>query len=422
MEDYPTRNGDQRVHTNYIMAGGELQAMFISGAESEDGNGLFFTYTDYLGSILTVTDVDGNIIADQNFDAWGRMREHEDWTNYDSDDFPTTPRWLIRGYTGHEHLNEFDLINMNGRVYDPTNGRMLSVDNHIQAPYNTQSYNRYSYALNNPLKYTDPDGEFFVIDSWIVGFIHGFFSAGSGRWETGMKEANHRAGIDLKIWGGLFATDPNKYFWGETWEIISRFTWQLPQTIGGWSTTQWANTIEGNVNWVQYKYGATVVQSKGNWGGITQGSYIMGDESIEADANNPLFQHEYGHYIQSQKMGFAYYSRVGIPSALSSGNHNLHPVEQDSNRRAFLYFNKHVEGFQDDSEHSSPSARDNWGWDFWRNPFADGVGTPALYKGRPINYVNYQNSVHVTSLDKIRVRAKWYNYVFPFVSGFYNTY
>ena len=47
---------------------------------------------------------------------------------------------------------------MNGRVYDPSIGRFLSADPHIQAPYNTQSYNRYSYVLNNPLKYTDPSG------------------------------------------------------------------------------------------------------------------------------------------------------------------------------------------------------------------------------------------------------------------------
>jgi hypothetical protein len=49
-------------------------------------------------------------------------------------------------------------IHMNGRVYDPQIGRFLSADPHIQDPYNTQSYNRYSYVMNNPLKYTDPSG------------------------------------------------------------------------------------------------------------------------------------------------------------------------------------------------------------------------------------------------------------------------
>lgn len=50
---------------------------------------------------------------------------------------------------------------MNGRIYDPTLGRFLQADPHIQAPNNTQSYNRYSYVLNNPMSYTDPSGYFF---------------------------------------------------------------------------------------------------------------------------------------------------------------------------------------------------------------------------------------------------------------------
>ena len=51
---------------------------------------------------------------------------------------------------------------MNGRVYDPQIGRFLSTDPYIQSPYNTQSYNRYSYTINNPLEYTHPDGNFFL--------------------------------------------------------------------------------------------------------------------------------------------------------------------------------------------------------------------------------------------------------------------
>jgi hypothetical protein len=50
---------------------------------------------------------------------------------------------------------------MNGRIYDPTLGRFLQADPFIQAPKNSQSYNRYSYVLNNPLSYTDPSGYFF---------------------------------------------------------------------------------------------------------------------------------------------------------------------------------------------------------------------------------------------------------------------
>ncbi len=76
-----------------------------------------------------------------------------------------TTNITLRGYTFHEHLPHFSLVNMNGRLYDNVLCRMLSPDNFIQAPNNTQSFNRYSYCWNNPLKYTDPSGE---IITWNV--------------------------------------------------------------------------------------------------------------------------------------------------------------------------------------------------------------------------------------------------------------
>ena len=74
-----------------------------------------------------------------------------------------------RGYTGHEHLDELGFVHMNGRIYDPLLGRFLSPDPHIQAEELLQNYNRYSYVLNNPLRYTDPSGEFWQIPVFIIG-------------------------------------------------------------------------------------------------------------------------------------------------------------------------------------------------------------------------------------------------------------
>jgi len=325
-------------------------------------------------------------IFTQSFDSWGRKRNPVNWSYTNIPDFP-----FDRGYTGHEHLKWFGLINMNGRMYDAALCRFLSPDPYVQMPDYTQNFNRYSYCVNNPLKYTDPTGEFFVIDSWIIGLFSG-----------GWKEANKRAGNDIKIWGGLFASDPNKSFGGRVWETISRFTWQLPQTLGGFITSHSYNTfgLQGGVESVDYKYGATVLRTRNDgWGGVTQGSFIVGDNSIEADENNALFQHEYGHYIQSQSMGWAYYPRVGIQSIRSKGDHDFHAVEQDANRRAFLYFNKNIEGFQDDA-----SLRDDKGWDFWSNPLnINGTNTR-------LQYVDYSDPNQVNSLDVLRVRAKWYDH------------
>ena len=63
------------------------------------------------------------------------------------------------GYCGHEHLPEFNLLNMNARLYDPWTARFLSPDPYVQLPDFTQSFNRYSYCLNNPLKLVDITGE-----------------------------------------------------------------------------------------------------------------------------------------------------------------------------------------------------------------------------------------------------------------------
>ncbi len=152
--DYEKTISGNQVTEIYYLDGGALYVV-INGVGT-----VYFTYTDHLGSIIKVTDQNGVIVAEQNFDAWGNKRNTDNW-NYSN--IPSVEEWLYRGFTGHEHLPEFGLINMNGRMYDPNLGRMLSPDNYVQAPDYSQSYNRYSYCWNNPLKFTDPDGNYAIL-------------------------------------------------------------------------------------------------------------------------------------------------------------------------------------------------------------------------------------------------------------------
>lgn len=153
---------------HYISGGNGLVAILVKEGAVKT---IYTVYTDYLGNILKITDKDGNTVAEQSFDAWGRYRDPNNWnTLLGPNTAPSLPDWLYRGYTGHEHLPQFALVNMNGRMYDPVLGRMLSPDNYVPMPYSTQGYNRYGYANNNPLTYVDPDGQFLHI---LVGALIG---------------------------------------------------------------------------------------------------------------------------------------------------------------------------------------------------------------------------------------------------------
>ena len=129
---------------------------------------MYYPYTDHLGSIVALTDGTGAVVHRQAFDAWGRRRDVVTWKTDDRAVPPLKFRWLW-GYTGHEQLDSFGLVNMNARLYDPKLGRMLSVDNYVSDAGSPLAYNRYSYANCNPISYVDPDGNHPVLIAMAIG-------------------------------------------------------------------------------------------------------------------------------------------------------------------------------------------------------------------------------------------------------------
>ncbi|ALU44689.1 RHS repeat-associated core domain-containing protein [Pseudoalteromonas rubra] len=125
---------------------------------------------DHLGSTLAISEVNeaktsAKITQAFRYDPFGQQHVLE------VSQFSVFTGYMRHGFTGHEMLNGLNIIHMNGRIYDPTLGRFLQADPHIQAPGNSQSYNRYSYVLNNPLSYTDPSGYFFSALKKVTKFV-----------------------------------------------------------------------------------------------------------------------------------------------------------------------------------------------------------------------------------------------------------
>lgn len=150
-----TQNGNTRWNT---FISGPL-GVFAVVTTSNNTEELRYIYKDHLGSWTTITNDQGVILQEMSFDAWGNLRSPNTWSG------PYSGLILYdQGFTGHEHLSGFNLINMNGRMYDPVMSSFFSVDNYVQNPENSQCFNRYGYCLNNPLRYVDPSGELF----WLI--------------------------------------------------------------------------------------------------------------------------------------------------------------------------------------------------------------------------------------------------------------
>ncbi len=129
----------------------------VSGATTET---LQAMHLDYQGSIDAISN--STNLTLMAFEPFGARRSTDLLSNITTtqltDLLGKQDKNTADGYTGHKMLDRTGFIHMNGRAYDPVLGRFLSPDPLVQAPGNSQSWNRYSYVFNNPMKYTDPSG------------------------------------------------------------------------------------------------------------------------------------------------------------------------------------------------------------------------------------------------------------------------
>jgi RHS repeat-associated protein len=146
-------NSSGTFYRHYI-PGGNSTIMYIPAATNP---GFDYFTGDHLASTSTITDGNGNLLLAESFSPWGARRDPNNWTlRQSTSDSALLATTMRHGFTGHEHLDNLAMIDMNGRMYQGAG--FMSPDPNLQDLTNTQDYNRYSYARNNPLSYVDPTG------------------------------------------------------------------------------------------------------------------------------------------------------------------------------------------------------------------------------------------------------------------------
>jgi len=165
-------------HYHYIYGANGLAAVCMRRGGTDK---LFYVHPNRLGSYTHITDENKQVLRALHFDPWGNVKTDTNWTVFaeNAPSFLYLSYRFDRGFTGHEHYADLKIINMNGRLYDPVIARFFSPDNFVPVPDFTQSYNRYSYCLNNPLQYVDPSGENLTFPWYrdILGIVHWIGSA-----------------------------------------------------------------------------------------------------------------------------------------------------------------------------------------------------------------------------------------------------
>ncbi|XYH97996.1 RHS repeat-associated core domain-containing protein [Sorangium sp. So ce1128] len=151
---YAGGGGEPSVEHRYsVLVNGQAVALVTRAAGTPEKT--LYLHRDNLGSIDVITDESVVQRERRSYNAWGARRP-TNWADATPSSFAESP--VTQGFTGHEDDDELGLVNMRGRVYDPAIARFLTPDPLVANPLFGQSFNPYSYVLNNPLAYVDPSG------------------------------------------------------------------------------------------------------------------------------------------------------------------------------------------------------------------------------------------------------------------------
>ena len=129
---------------SYIRANGKIIAdNYNDGTITQ----MYYYHYDALGNLVSTTDSQGRVVESQRIEAFGNELSKTKTVNVSE-----------RSFIGKEKDSN-SLFYFGARYYDASTGRFISTDPLSGKQTSPETQNKYSYAVNNPLKYVDLNGK-----------------------------------------------------------------------------------------------------------------------------------------------------------------------------------------------------------------------------------------------------------------------
>jgi len=332
---YQPANGSITQKEVPVYAGGERIALYLKSI-----NAYRYELTDHQGNVRTVffKNSSNNVdyVVSRDYYPYGMPlpgREYTDAEGY---------RYAYQGqYNEKDPETNWNAYKL--RMYDARTGRWMSIDpaDQYASPYLGMG--------NNPVNGTDPDGAFFVIDDFLFGFFKGLLASKTelektegqlSRFQYAMRMGDIYASRMNTIWNSFIITDKEKTTAGQALQIISKFTWELPQQLFG-VLYGGLQSLSGNIALIEENYrGALIIHNSrlAEGDAATLGNIITFGPAYNQSGGQynkfqsyerkdgtfiPLIEHEYGHYLQSRIMGPTYMIGIAFMSAGRAGGSKI---------------------------------------------------------------------------------------------------
>lgn len=135
----------QRLHR----VGWQIASLWTLTCGAAHAEKVTYYYTDPQGTVLATADEQRNVLTTTDRRPFGQQALGSPQPG--------------PGYAGHVDDPDSELVYMQARYYDPSNGRFLSTDPKPTQPGDPAQFARYTYANNNPVVNIDPDGRRSVV-------------------------------------------------------------------------------------------------------------------------------------------------------------------------------------------------------------------------------------------------------------------